>query len=150
VVGEVFSYVLTVQNVGSDPTSGTVTVTDPMPVGLVLQLPVAAPPGWDCSGSTPDALLCTFPDPIAPGDPPHVFVLEVFVQASAGTSILNVATVDNETDTDISNNSDDDPARILPPPAPAPALSARALSAALLVLIGLAFLALRVRNRSQP
>src|SRR4051812_42363966 len=62
---------LTVRNAGTDPTSGVVTVADPLPTGLTALINdynagagpgAASGPGWTCAATT-----CTRSDVLAPG-----------------------------------------------------------------------------------
>lgn len=145
VSGETGVYILKVTNVGGAPATGETTVTDAMPAGLTLLLPVAAPAGWDCGGSSAAELVCTYPGPIAPGQT-FTFTFSVAIAAPPGTGIENIAFVQNGSDIDSSNNEDSVVTGIRPPPAPAPALSPLGTMAALAVLGFIAFLAVRRRS----
>ena len=79
------AYTITVTNVGTAPTSGTVTMTDTLPIGMTatgLGRPPTGRPaptprdftakdasgtGWDCSTSTFTTLTCTRSDVLAAG-----------------------------------------------------------------------------------
>lgn len=60
--GSPVEFTLVVKNISTDGpfASGAITVSDPMPAGLTLTLPVAAATGWNCSASTGTAANCTY------------------------------------------------------------------------------------------
>src|SRR4051812_45502334 len=88
---------LTVRNAGADPTSGTVTVTDPLPAGLTALTndynagagPVpASGPGWTCTGTT-----CTRSDALAPGASYPPIKVTVRTANTAPDTVTNTPTV---------------------------------------------------------
>jgi large repetitive protein len=96
VTGAAADYALTVTDQGPSPTSGTLTVTDPLPAGLSYVQ--ATGPGWTCSalGST---LTCSTGQSLAAGATSTI-TLAVTVTATSGT-ITNqaMATGPNQTST---------------------------------------------------
>src|SRR5713101_7550310 len=61
-VGTNGTYTILVSNVGTNPTSGTITVTDTLPAGLLFISGIGN--GWTCSASG-QAVTCTNAGPIA-------------------------------------------------------------------------------------
>jgi uncharacterized repeat protein (TIGR01451 family) len=101
---------LTVRNTGAGPTSGTITVADPLPAGLTALInhpalgagPVAASgPGWTCAATT-----CTRADALAPGAAYPPITITVNVANSAAATVTNVATVSGGGDADGATASD--------------------------------------------
>ena len=60
--GDAVAFTLVVKNISTDGpfASGAITVSDPMPAGLTLTLPVAAATGWNCGASTASTASCTY------------------------------------------------------------------------------------------
>ena len=80
---------LTVTNESREPTDGsTVTVTDPIPVGLTAT--AAGGHGWSCTGTT--MVRCTRADVLAPGATYSPITITVDVAADA-VSTTNAPTV---------------------------------------------------------
>jgi chitodextrinase len=96
-------YTLRVSNIGSGPTSGSVTVTDTLPAGL--SSPAASGPGWTCT-TTP--LACTRNDVLSPGTSYPDITVTVNVSAGTPSSITNTATVAGGGDVNAANNSASD------------------------------------------
>jgi uncharacterized repeat protein (TIGR01451 family) len=141
--GTTTSFSLTIDNVGDEPTSGMITITDTLPTGLTLVS--ASGPGWDCSGSTQAMVLCTYDGlttPLDPTDPPLVITVVATVLPSANAVLSNTATVQSDGDLNQTNNADSAVCSSIDP-APAPALSPLGLVFAALVLLGVAFASLR-------
>jgi uncharacterized repeat protein (TIGR01451 family) len=82
------TYTITVSNVGSGSTSGTVTVTDTLPSGLTAT--AMAGTGWACTLAT---LTCTRSDALASGGAYPAITLTVNVAATAPASVTNTAGV---------------------------------------------------------
>ena len=106
------TYKIVVTNSGTGPTSGTVTVQDVLPAGL---LPTTADTnsnlnGWNVSfsGST---ITATRNDALAVGNSYPDLTLTVSV-ADTATDLTNRATVSGGGETDTSNNISDDPTTI--------------------------------------
>jgi len=97
-------YTLTVSNVGTATSTGTITVTDPIPPSLSLIS--AGGTNWSCtfSGQT---ITCTTPNALAPGASLSLS-LTVRVGAAAFPSVTNTAIVTNSSDTNSSNNQASD------------------------------------------
>jgi hypothetical protein len=90
---------------------------------------------------------CTYPNPIALGDPPLTITLTVQVTFAALPSVTNVATVSTTGDTDDSNDDDGVVNPVLPMPAPAPLVDNRGFAAALVLLLAVAGRKLGRRKR---
>ncbi len=82
------AYAITVTNAGSAPTSGVVSVSDAVPVGLVAT--ALAGSGWDCALAT---LTCSRSDALAPGSAFTPIAVTVDVSVTAPASVTNSATV---------------------------------------------------------
>ena len=94
-------YTLTVQNIGASPTTGTVTLIDSVPPGLI---PVSASgPGWTCSVS-PQSVTCTRGDALAPAASYPPVTLTVDIESDAPASVTNTATIAGGGDVNTSNN----------------------------------------------
>jgi uncharacterized repeat protein (TIGR01451 family) len=111
------SYTITVSNIGSGPSSGTVTATDQLPPGLTATAMSGS--AWTCVLAT---LTCNRSDALAAGASYPAITLTVNVSASASSSVTNTATVSGGGDTNANNNSASDPTTITPS-AGAPAFS---------------------------
>ncbi|MDE2485606.1 MAG: IPTL-CTERM sorting domain-containing protein, partial [candidate division NC10 bacterium] len=101
------TYTLTVTNVGSAPTSGTVTVVDTLPTGLTATGIAGA--GWTCDLNT---LTCTRADALGAGSSYPVITLTVDVAANAPSTITNGASVSGGGETNTGNNAASDPATV--------------------------------------
>ena len=121
VVGQTATYTLSVRNVGSAPTTGLVTVNDPMPFGLTLDSVGGA--GWDCTSSTPAAVLCTYGGVLNPGAPALTIAVTVLVGPPALGGVTNIATVFTPGDGNPSNNAATHTTTALAAPVPAPLMS---------------------------
>lgn len=93
------SYTISVTNVGSAPTSGTVTVTATL--GSGLSNPRLSGPGWTCNNGT---LTCTRGDALLNGST-YPITLLVDVNANAPVSVTNSASVSGTGDADLTNNT---------------------------------------------
>ncbi len=76
------TYSVVVTNSGSASTSGTVTVTENLPLGLSLVSMTGS--GWNCGGAT-----CTTANPLAPGSSYQPITVTVNVSASANSPQIN-------------------------------------------------------------
>jgi hypothetical protein len=101
---------LIVSNTGGSPTSGTVTVTDNIPIGLVPT--AAAGTGWSCAIAT-QGVTCNRSDPLGQAASYPAITLTVSVQSNAPASLTNTATVSAGGDVNSGNNSASDPTTIL-------------------------------------
>jgi len=104
VAGTNGNYTLTVTNVGTTATGGTITVTDTLPTGLTFVSGTGT--GWTC-GAAGQAVTCTNPGPLAPTASSAV-TLVVPVGTAALPSVTNTATVSTPGDTNAANNSSSD------------------------------------------
>jgi uncharacterized repeat protein (TIGR01451 family) len=90
-VGQTGTYRITVGNVGTGATSGTVTVNEFLPVGLIASAITAT--GWSCVPPLPTSLLiCTRSDALAGGSSYPVITLTVNVVGGplgGGSSVIN-------------------------------------------------------------
>jgi uncharacterized repeat protein (TIGR01451 family) len=108
------TYTLTVTNLGRGPTNGTVTVVDPLPVGLSAA--AISGTGWSC---TLAPLGCTRVDALGPNGlsyPPITVTVNVDAKATIGT-LTNIATVSGGGEVITGNDSASD-VTIITAPAP--------------------------------
>ncbi|MGF6213300.1 DUF6923 family protein [Comamonas sp. 4034] len=94
-VGASGTYTLQVSNSnapGSSSTTGVITVSDPLPVGITMTgLPMGT--GWDCSASTATQVTCTTSAVLTPGASAPVISVPVAIAQSAANPSVNTATV---------------------------------------------------------
>jgi uncharacterized protein (TIGR03437 family) len=99
------AYTLAVANAANaDPSSGVVTVTDPMPTGITAT--AASGAGWSCTVGS--IVTCTRGDPLASGNSYPPILITVNVAPGAPSSITNTATVSGGGDVSQANNSASD------------------------------------------
>jgi uncharacterized repeat protein (TIGR01451 family) len=105
------TYTITVNNIGTGVTSGLVTVTDTVPVGLTPTGPNGAVGGWVCSinGQT---LTCTRSDVLVGGASYPPISLTVNVANPAPLNVVNTATVAGGGEVNTANNTASDPTTI--------------------------------------
>ena len=103
------TYTINVANVGSLPTSGTITVADMLPAGLTATS--IAGTGWTADLNS---LTCTRSDALPAGTSYPLITVTVTVATNAPASVTNTATVSNAGDTNAANNTASDPTTILP------------------------------------
>ena len=98
------AYTITSSNVGSAPSSGTITVTDTLDPNLAYV--GATGSGWSCSAAG-QVVTCTTSAVIAAGAsaPPITLSVNVTVSGSISTSVTNRVTVAGGGETNTSNNS---------------------------------------------
>ena len=105
-------YMINVTNIGTGPTSGTVTVVDTLPTGLTAT--AMSGTGWTVTLGT---LTATRSDVLAAGSayPPSTITVDVATNTAA--SVTNSARVSGGGETNAANNSASDPTTIvaLPP-----------------------------------
>jgi uncharacterized repeat protein (TIGR01451 family)/fimbrial isopeptide formation D2 family protein len=102
------TYTITVTNTGPTATSGTTKVTDTLPAGETYVS--ATGTGWSCS-AVGQAVTCNSTQVVANGANFNPITLTVAVATSAGTSLVNTATVavdPADFDNDGTNNSSSD------------------------------------------
>lgn len=93
------SYTITVTNISTAPTSGTVTVTDTVPAGLTAT--GIAGSGWTC---TQPAGPCARSDALAAAASYPALTLTVNVDANAPATVTNTATVANGGESNTAND----------------------------------------------
>ncbi len=103
------TYTITVTNSGAGSTSGTVTVTDVLPVGLTATMITGT--GWACTLAT---LTCTRSDALASGASYPVITLTVSVAANAAAQVTNSATVAGGNESNTANDTVNDLTNISP------------------------------------
>jgi len=103
------TYTITVSNIGSGPSSGTVSVTDTLPASLTLTSITGN--GWTCVSAT---VTCTRSDALPGGASYSSITVTVNVSASAPSSVTNTAAVSGGGDTNANNNTASDPTTIAP------------------------------------
>ena len=111
VPGQTFTYFVTVSNVGSSPSSGTVTVTETPPAGLTVTALSGA--GWTCTVAT---RTCTRSDALAPAASyPEISVTTSVGASVAPGTVTNTAVVSGGGDPNNGNNTATDPTVITSP-----------------------------------
>jgi uncharacterized repeat protein (TIGR01451 family) len=107
--GQTGVFTITVSNAAAaGPTSGTVTVADPMPTGLTAATATGA--GWTCTiGAT---VNCTRSDALTAGTSYPAITLTTNVTANAPASVKNTATVSGGGDATPANDSATDTATV--------------------------------------
>jgi len=111
VQGQSSGYSITVTNVGTAATSGTVTVSDTLPTGLTAT--AMSGTGWTCTvGATS---TCTRSDALAFNNNYPLISLSVNIAANAPTSVVNSVTVSGGGDTNAANNTFNDATSIAVP-----------------------------------
>ncbi|HEX6833201.1 MAG TPA: choice-of-anchor Q domain-containing protein, partial [Rudaea sp.] len=102
------AYTITVANLGSGASSGTVSVVDTLPSGLVAT--GMSGTGWTCTLGT---LTCTRADALASGASYPPISLIVNVAANAPVSVTNSATVSGGGELNTANDTASDVATVL-------------------------------------
>jgi uncharacterized repeat protein (TIGR01451 family) len=97
------NYLLTVSNVGSHASSGTVTVVDTLPAGMTGN--AISGSGWSCTLAT---LTCTRGDSLSAGMSYPAITVAVNVDIHAPPTVTNNATVSGGGETNTSNDSASD------------------------------------------
>lgn len=91
-VGQTGTYSILVGNRGSSSTDGAITVTDPLPEGIRISLPLIAA-GWDCGASLAGQLACTSDAVLLPGANAPIIHVPITVANGAPALVTNTATV---------------------------------------------------------
>ena len=99
------SYTLTVRNAGTAATSGQVTVTDAVPVGLTPS--TASGSGWGCTVSS-QTVSCSRSDSLAASSSYPAITLAVSIASDASSSVTNTASVSGGGESNTSNDSASD------------------------------------------
>lgn len=111
VQGQSSGYSITVTNVGTEVTSGTVTVSDTLPTGLTAT--AMSGTGWTCTvGATS---TCTRSDALAFNNNYPLISLSVDIAANAPANVINSVTVSGGGETNTTNNTFNDPTSIAVP-----------------------------------
>jgi endonuclease G len=107
--GSGYNYAIIVTNVGTLPSSGTITVANTLPASLTAT-------ALSGSGWTPNlgALTCTRSDLLAAGASYPPITLTVNVASNAPASVTNMASFSGGGDTNAANNTASDPTTINP------------------------------------
>ncbi|MGE5170198.1 MAG: choice-of-anchor Q domain-containing protein [Rudaea sp.] len=103
VQGQAATFTITVTNVGTAPSSGTVAVVDVLPAGLTAT--AMSGTGWTCSLAT---LTCTRSDALTPAASYPPITLSASVAANAPTAVTNTATVSASGDLNPANDAASD------------------------------------------
>jgi kumamolisin len=123
--GSNFTYTITVTNISSVASTGTVTVVDTLPAGLTAT--AIGGTGWTANLGT---LTCTRTDTLAAAASYPNITVTVNVATNAAASIANIATISGGGDTNLTNNSVTNQTTIIAvnPPAIAPSFSLTAFT----------------------
>ncbi len=103
VVGESTAFVLTVNNLGPDATTGLISVVDVLPTGMTYYEVLAD--GWACIGGS--TVTCNTVESLDSGDSLPPVVLYAIPTGAAVPSGVNRATVSNAGDPVAANNASD-------------------------------------------
>ena len=106
-----FDYTIRVTNAGTAPTTGTVTVADTLPEGMVATSMSGS--GWTCNAAT---VTCTTTTPLEATQSFPDITLTLSVYASIAGTVTNTATVSGGGETNPSNDTTSDQTTILPMP----------------------------------
>jgi uncharacterized repeat protein (TIGR01451 family) len=134
--GHTAVYTITVANIGTADSSGTITVTDTLPTGLTFQS--FSGTGWSCSGT--QTQTCTTSAVIAAAGTSAPLTITVNVASNAPTPVTNNLTVAGGGESNTSNDTFNLDSSVLPgtvPGVPVPPSIWLALIA--LALVGLYF-----------
>ena len=102
------TYIIGVANVGSLPSSGTITVADILPAGLTAT--DMSGDGWT---NDLNSLTCTRSDALAAGASYPFITVTVSVATNAPANVTNMATVSGGGEINAANNTASDPTTIL-------------------------------------
>lgn len=103
--GETLIYTLTVSNVGTGPSTASISVSDNVPDELEVTN-INPDGGWDCSASSGNSISCERPD-LAAGESSHIVVTTTATGSLPLTSpFTNAASVIGGGETNANNNTD--------------------------------------------
>lgn len=121
-IGSLGNYAFTVSNGGTASSSGTITVSDTLPTGLIVNGGTAGvvtlygtnAANWACSStaSTPQTVTCTSSTVISASSS-STFNFDVYVGSSTPSSITNTTTVSGGGEVNTTNNSGSDSTTVL-------------------------------------
>jgi uncharacterized repeat protein (TIGR01451 family) len=116
-------YTITVTNVGTGPTTDTITVVDTLPVDFTFDSFAGGADGWACAVTDPgppQVVTCTRSDVLShTGTTSTVITLTITVGAGvADGEYINTVTVATAGELSTDNNSDTDPTTVGPPSGP--------------------------------
>lgn len=103
------SYELRVENIGTAPTTGVITVTDTLPNGLSFASFSGDSP-WSCAAAG-QTVTCTRSTALAAKNTTYIY-LRVNVGPAAVPSVTNTATVATDGDANATNNMASDPTKV--------------------------------------
>ena len=116
VTGQPGSYELITTNVGDGPTTGTITLTDTLPVGETLSRIAPASTFWSCSHKNA-TITCISREPLSPGERAPLITLHVALAANlAGHHLTNTAHITTPSDGNPSNDTASDTVVVLKQP----------------------------------
>jgi uncharacterized repeat protein (TIGR01451 family) len=105
VAGQPFAFVVKVTNVDKGPCAPTTTVTDNLPIGfMVTSFNPNTADGWTCPSGPPGIVCNNTTLTLQPGQNSMVFA--VVGTFTVGAGVTNCAELQNQNDTDSSNNKD--------------------------------------------
>src|SRR5205807_2051854 len=105
-------YTLTVSNIGSGATAGTVTVTDTLPSGLTpTAADTGASNGWTVS-TNGQVITATRSDTLASGGSYPALIITISVAIGAAPAVVNTASISGGGELNTSNDSVSDPTTI--------------------------------------
>jgi uncharacterized repeat protein (TIGR01451 family) len=107
-------YILTVTNIGQVATTGTVTVTDTLPLSGLTAAAISGT-GWTCDLAL---LTCTRSDVLAAGASYPSITVKVDVKGNSPNLVTNQATVSTAGEVHLDNNAASDATNIVPAPPP--------------------------------
>ena len=102
------TYTIIVTNVGNAASSGSITVTDSLPAGLIAT--AISGTGWTTNLAN---LTCSRSDSLSAGAAYPPITLTVNVSGGAPASLTNVVTVSGGGETNVANNTASDPTTVL-------------------------------------
>jgi hypothetical protein len=104
------AYSITITNIGTGPTNGTVLVGDTLPAGLTAT--AISGPGWSCNVTS---VTCSRSDILGASSSYPTITVTVNIATNAGSSVTNEATVSGGGEINLTNDSASDITEIVPP-----------------------------------
>jgi uncharacterized repeat protein (TIGR01451 family) len=113
-VGQSGTYTITVSNIGSAPTVGTVTMNDFLPFGMTATAVTAT--GWTCPNALPTSFVnCTRSDALAPASSYPAISVTVRVDGAQSPIVTNSAGVSGGGELNFANDNASDPTNVNAP-----------------------------------